>query len=101
MRKVKTNRRNRIFGLFAMFAMAIGVGVALAPREVVKTEAVKTFTINLDKKYHCNYVSNWTNRNTMAGMHSNTLKWIQLTRVLAKCVESNYECNLQAGQTSV
>ena len=51
MRKVKTNRRNRIFGLFAMFAMAIGVGVALAPREVVKTEAaVKTFTITLDNK---------------------------------------------------
>jgi hypothetical protein len=39
MRKVKTNRRNRIFGLFAMFAMAIGVGVSLAPKEAVKTEA--------------------------------------------------------------
>ncbi len=39
MRKVKTNRRNRIFGLFAMFAMAIGVGVSLAPKEVLKTEA--------------------------------------------------------------
>lgn len=39
MRKVKTNRRNRIFGLFAMFAMAIGVGVSLAPKENVKTEA--------------------------------------------------------------
>ncbi len=44
MRKVKTNRRNRIFGLFAMFAMAIGVGVALAPREVIKTQAASTYT---------------------------------------------------------
>lgn len=48
MRKVKTNRRNRIFGLFAMFAMAIGVGVSLAPKEVVKVEATTTYTETFD-----------------------------------------------------
>lgn len=48
MRKVKTNRRNRIFGLFAMFAMAIGVGVSLAPREVVKVKAATTYTETFD-----------------------------------------------------
>ncbi len=40
MEKVKIkNRRTRIFGLFATIAMAIGIGVALAPREAVKASA--------------------------------------------------------------
>ncbi len=59
MRKVKTNRRNRIFGLFAMFAMAIGVGVSLAPREVVKTSASEQ-TVEVSVATYAN-ANGWSN----------------------------------------
>lgn len=40
MKKVQTkNKLKGLFGLFAAFAMAIGVGVSLAPKESVRTEA--------------------------------------------------------------
>lgn len=40
MEKVQTkNKLKGLFGLFAAFTMAIGVGVSLAPKEVVKAEA--------------------------------------------------------------
>lgn len=43
MKKVQTkNKLKGFFGLFAAFAMAIGVGVSLAPREAVRTQAADT-----------------------------------------------------------
>jgi hypothetical protein len=102
MRKVKTNRRNRIFGLFAMFAMAIGVGVALAPREVVKTEAaVKTFTIGLDNKSlstATSYQTGQTSNNYNGGDATATLKWDSINPSSGQMRgNQTTNANLQAG----
>ena len=43
MKKVQTkNKLKGFFGLFTAFAMAIGVGVSLAPKEAVRTQAADT-----------------------------------------------------------
>lgn len=55
MKKVQTkNKLKGFFGLFAAFAMAIGVGVSLAPKEAVQAKAadfVPTTTVTSGNKY--------------------------------------------------